>query len=124
MIKYKELDALRKHYRASISDRKLRAFYKSFDNFDDYTIDSILEEFNILFEMYGIEVMRWTGWDSYYGDTRYIYANTGDTYEPTLGYDTEEEEFFIEDNATAMERMGFINVNDRGWYDENGQFLL
>lgn len=53
------------------------------------SINKSLEYVNKAINAHGIEAIRGGGeWDSYYGDSVALYVNTGDTYNPTILYDT------------------------------------
>lgn len=58
-------------------------------------VDNILESVNVLLKGYGVEVIRGPHVDQYYMDINLLYVNLGDTYIPTLIYDTLKETFVI-----------------------------
>jgi len=58
-------------------------------------VDLALDFFNDILNGYGVEPIRGEYVDKYYMNTNLLYVNRGDTYTPTVIYDTKEEEFFV-----------------------------
>ena len=59
-------------------------------------IEKIMEALNVTLEMFGIEAIRFEDWiDNYYCDICATYLNTGDTYAPTILYDTKNKKFIL-----------------------------
>ena len=68
-------------------------------------VDLALEEINRLIEGYGVEVVRGRPWvDHFYQDINLLYVNMGDTYAPTVIYDTLKERFYITTWGDIIER--------------------
>jgi hypothetical protein len=59
------------------------------------TTDRALDEINELLHGYGVESIRDNEYDRYYGDIGLLYVNMGDTYAPTIIYDTRQERFLV-----------------------------
>lgn len=57
-------------------------------------VDSALEMFNVWLEGYGIEVERDHDFRPYWGETKLLYVNMGDSYVKTIIYNVDEEEFY------------------------------
>jgi hypothetical protein len=62
---------------------------------DHKTIDAALDTCNALLKCYGVESIRDNGHDGYYMDIGLLYVNMGDTYAPTVVYDTRRDAFYI-----------------------------
>lgn len=74
---------------AQIALRKARAAVKGTDGLDEF-----MEIANLCMRGFGVEPIRVTGkCDRYWGDTDLLYVNMGDTYIPTLIYDTRSGKF-------------------------------
>ena len=58
-------------------------------------VEKILEALNELLEGYGTEVIRGRYVDSFWRESQLAYVNMGETYAPTIGYDTEEDEYVL-----------------------------
>jgi hypothetical protein len=58
-------------------------------------VDDILGIIETLLEGYGVEPLRGDHVDNYYMDINILYINLGDTYTPTVLYDTLLNRFFI-----------------------------
>ena len=58
-------------------------------------LDAALEEINKILGGYGVEVLTDNRWDKYYSDCGVLYVNMGDTYAPTVCYDTRKERWMI-----------------------------
>ncbi len=58
-------------------------------------IDLLLTACNEVLGGYGIEAIRGSWVDRYYGDTRYLFVNMGETYAETVIYDTERGVFSL-----------------------------
>lgn len=74
---------------------KLEAALKSDD---ENAIDEVMEVANQTLDGNDVEGIQAEGGykvDDYWRDTILLYVNLGETYEPTICYDTEGEEFFI-----------------------------
>lgn len=65
------------------------------DSHSHKEIDEALEYFNKMFCGYGIEAVFGKYVDGYYLTVNLLYVNLGDTYIPTICYDTKEERFHI-----------------------------
>lgn len=65
---------------------------------EDDAIDEALEAVNSAIDGHGVEgIQAEDGYkvDDYWRDTILLYVNMGDTYDTTICYDTEGEEFFV-----------------------------
>jgi len=63
---------------------------------DAKTIDGALELLNKEFKGYGVEPVRGRNWGGhYYQDINLLYVNKGDTYEPTVIYDTQKDSWYV-----------------------------
>lgn len=52
-------------------------------------VDAVLDAFDQAIGGHGVEAIRGTDcWDPYYGDIALLYVNRGDSYTPTLVFDT------------------------------------
>lgn len=73
-------------------------YYSCRDEINLYAINEILEG-------YGIEaIQKESNWVSHYWqDTQFLYVNMGDTYTPTIFYDTREDRFIVSDFGTVVE---------------------
>lgn len=68
---------------------------------DSRGIDAILSTADNLLAGFGIESIRDADyWDRYYCDIKWLYVNTGETYMPTLIYNTSCGYFTIGDQET------------------------
>lgn len=54
-----------------------------------------LEALNVILQGHGIEAIRGRYVDRYWDDIQFEYVNMGDTYIPTIGYDTERKRFVL-----------------------------
>jgi hypothetical protein len=72
---------------------------------DDDAIDKALEFANEALGGHGVEAIQGDGThiDNYWRDTVLVYVNLGDTYDTTILYDTENEEFSIGSWGDFME---------------------
>jgi len=59
------------------------------------SIDYALDVINKLIGGYGVESIRGEWVDHYYQDINLLYVNKGDTYEPTVIYDTMKKKWYI-----------------------------
>ena len=67
-------------------------------------VSEALDLANQILGGYGVEkIESEEAWDNYHGNAVALYVNTGDTYNPTLIYDTEEEEFYLTDWGSWVE---------------------
>ena len=63
---------------------------------DAKTVDTALDTLNKEIKGYGVEPVRGRDWVShYYQDTNLLYVNKGDTYEPTVVYDTLKDIWYV-----------------------------
>lgn len=62
---------------------------------DHAKIDSILSLANDYMNAHGTESIRGREVVKHYGDINLLYVNTGDTYYPTLIYDTYKQRFIV-----------------------------
>lgn len=59
-------------------------------------VDEALHRCNELLNGYGVEAVRGRDWIShYYQDINLLYVNKGDTYAPTIIYDTKKEIYYV-----------------------------
>ena len=58
-------------------------------------IDIALDEINALISGYGVEVLTDNQWDRYYANAGVLYVNQGDSYAPTVCYDTRKQRWLI-----------------------------
>ena len=58
-------------------------------------IDQALDSMNNLLGGYGVEALRDTDWGQYYNDIGLLYVNVGETYAPTILYDTRLEKWIV-----------------------------
>lgn len=64
-------------------------------------VDGIMSLANSMTQGFDVEAVRDTDyWDSYYCDIKWLYVNTGETYQPTLIYNTDKQYFIIGDQET------------------------
>lgn len=68
-------------------------------------VEIILECINEILEGFGVEAIRLedTWIDSYHGDIAYTYINMGETYTPTILYDTEKDSFIVSSYGDIVE---------------------
>jgi len=62
---------------------------------DHKKIDIALDEINKLLGGYGVVALTDNGWDTYYCNCGVLYVNMGDTYCPTVCYDTRKKRWMI-----------------------------
>ncbi len=67
----------------------IRAYMMSAD--DPKRVDTALDAIDQILGGYGVEVLSDNQWDNYYANAGVLYANMGDTYAPTVCYDTRED---------------------------------
>ena len=82
--------------RANELSELMKKALKDVDN--DDAIDEVLETANTALDGHGVEAIQAEdGYkvDDYWRDTILLYVNLGETYETTICYDTEADEFFI-----------------------------
>ena len=58
-------------------------------------VDNKLEQINKLMEGYGVESIRGQWVDHYWQETNLLYVNKGETYAPTVIYDTLKKKWYI-----------------------------
>jgi hypothetical protein len=58
-------------------------------------VDLILTACNEVLDGHGVEAIRGSWVDGYYGDTCAVYVNMGDTYDQTVVYDTRKGKYII-----------------------------
>jgi len=68
-------------------------------------IDAALELANKAVNGFGVEAIRGAWHDHYYQDIVALYVNTGDTYSPSVVYDTVADKFYAVDWGTFVEYM-------------------
>jgi hypothetical protein len=62
----------------------------------DRGADRIIEKLNFIMEGYGVEaIIGRTETHKYWDDTVALYINMGDTYNPTIIYDVNDEKFVV-----------------------------
>lgn len=71
----------------------IRAYMMGADNHT--RVDIALDQINKVLQGYGIESIKDNQWDRYYCDIGLLYVNMGDTYIPTVIYDTRKETWHI-----------------------------
>lgn len=81
------VDTTAKIIRSMILDKNNHCFYKHIDN--------VLDQCNFLLKGYGVEAIHGQKHvDRYYFDIHLLYVNMGDTYAPTIIYDTLKEQWY------------------------------
>ena len=66
--------------------------------------DLAMEAINVVLETYGVESLRDANyWDRYYCDYVAIFANTGESYDPTILYDRDNGRFVVTSYADWVE---------------------
>ena len=85
-------DTLRKEYgdKAIVQAKNIRLAMQA-----DWDPDNALDEINKILKGYGVEAIRDNDWASYFCDIGLLYVNLGDTYIPTVVYDTRKKRFII-----------------------------
>lgn len=85
---------------------KLLAFNRKGEEQELEDVDAVLENLNKLLSGHGVEAIRSSdAWvSSYYGDIVALYINAGDTYNPTIVYDTDNGKFSVESYGDWIER--------------------
>lgn len=63
--------------------------------YDHKSIDDCLDKCNEVLKGFGIESIRDNNFTGYYGDIGLLYVNMGDTYIPTVIYDTRKDKFYV-----------------------------
>ena len=82
-----------------------RRIRKEMDNAATYDqIDKALDTINEILKGYGVESIRDNNWDSYYCDIGILYVNMGDTYIPTVIYDTRKDSWYVTSWGDIVER--------------------
>jgi len=66
-------------------------------------IELIHEAINEVLGGYGIEAIRDNQWSSYHCDIGLVYVNMGDTYTPTVCYDTRKDKWFLSSWGDVVE---------------------
>ena len=72
----------------------------------DDDVDFALERINTLLGGYGVEAIRDHDFSRYYGDIGLLYVNMGDTYTPTVCYDTRKEKWLVCSWGDIVEKDG------------------
>jgi hypothetical protein len=67
-------------------------------------IDVALDGINDVLQGYGVEGIPDAGWHNYYCSTGLLYVNMGDTYTPTVIYDTRKSRWIIGSLGDLVER--------------------
>ena len=94
--------------------QKIRALMKGEQYDMDYgnpnpreqEIDMILDDINKILNGHGVEhIENYGNWvNHWYQNTNLLYVNMGDTYTPTIVYDTEKEQFICGDWGSIVEK--------------------
>jgi hypothetical protein len=71
----------------------IRAYMLSADN--PKRVDAALDEISGIIGGYGVQPITDNEWDGYYCDAGALYVNMGDTYVPTVVYDTRKDRWMI-----------------------------
>jgi len=79
-------------------------------------VDEIMEFLNDRMGGFGIQALRGDVNDKYYGDVLALYVDMGDTYTPTVIYDTQEKEFHYTSWGDFMEN--YESSDGEGWEEE------
>ena len=66
--------------------------------------DVALDKINYFLKGYGVETIKDNGWDRYYMDICLLYVNMGDTYIPTVIYDTRKDSWYVCSLGDIVER--------------------
>ncbi len=87
---------------------------------DEDAVDDAMETADEILDGHGVEGVRGEGAfiDKYWRDTILLYVNLGDTYDTTICYDTEEEEFFIGSWGDFYEKWSNEDDEEEGGEDE------
>ena len=80
----------------------IRAYMMAADN--ARRIDDAMNEINKILDGYGIEALTDNEWDTYYCNVGVLYVNMGDTYIPTVCYDTRKGQWLISSWGDIVER--------------------
>lgn len=76
--------------------KELKTLLDSFDPCEPETVNKVLDKANELMEGSGVEaIQNEKFWSRYYTNINLLYVNTGDTYYPTLVYDTHRQRFQV-----------------------------
>lgn len=67
-------------------------------------IDTALDTINGLLHGYGVEATRDNEHDHYYQNIGLLYVNMGDTYAPTVCYDTRKNKWYVTAWGNIVER--------------------
>lgn len=71
----------------------------------DKKIDIALDTCNAILHGYGVEAIRDNQWENgYYMDIGLLYVNMGDTYIPTVVYDTRKKQWYVTSWGNIIER--------------------
>jgi len=97
-------DILRKEYGDNLKN-ELTTIRNSMFKADSHNrIDQALDSINNILGGYGVEAIRDNKWSSYYCDIGLLYVNLGDTYTPTVIYDTRSDKWIIASWGDIVER--------------------
>lgn len=97
-------DVLRKEYGDNIRN-ELTIIRNSMLKADSHNrIDEALDAINNILGGYGVEATRDNDLTGYYGDIGLLYVNLGDTYAPTVVYDTRSDKWIIASWSDVVER--------------------
>lgn len=102
----KKIQELTDHYRYPRTHaRDLRESFEKLV-YSHASVDQRLEDANRILVGYGVEAITAPDAhvDGYYYDIVALYVNMGDTYSPTVIYDTEREKFYIESWGDWVEK--------------------
>jgi hypothetical protein len=85
--------------------RPLKEQYPALKELDRGTVaEAAMEAINIELGFYGVECLRdGNYWAQYWCDNIAMYANTGETYAPTILFDTDKCRYIVSDVGTWME---------------------
>ena len=82
---------------------------------DPYSVEAALDHVNAAIQGYGVVPIKGTAKDSwrepFWADTAAVYVNRGETYKPTVIYDTDSEKFYLKswgDFVTSLENKGYV----------------
>jgi hypothetical protein len=107
-----EMRELFEYYRFDDAGQRASKLHKKMESSSDE--EKVMKLADELLEMHGIEAVHVPEYqvDRYYYDVVAVYVNTGDTYLPTLIYDTENSRYSIEGWGDFLEQ----------WEDEHPQY--
>lgn len=87
-----------------VACKKMRRMMREADT--HATVDAALDFADKVLLGYGVEALRGAGWRDYYLDINLLYVNRGDSYLPTILYDTHKDRFYVASWGDYIEARG------------------